>query len=162
MGACRTTGRAILSGGRGGVATTTLCGALPDHREERSEAVAHGQLKPILVPHADTPRWYPAFADRAPSAPACVSSWPRRQVRSKSPAGTRSGNADPDGPASLARLRGHTRASPSSSRYTVRCRCDHPGKARCSLRAYARAYPGRSRDHARSLIGHSADPAMGG
>ena len=73
MGACRTTSRAILSGGRGGgVATTTLCGALPDHREERSEAVAHGQLKPILVPHADTPRWYPAFADRAPSVPACV------------------------------------------------------------------------------------------
>jgi hypothetical protein len=42
-------------------------------------------------------------------------------VRSKSPAGTRSSNADPDGPASLARLRGHTRASLEHSRFAARC-----------------------------------------
>jgi hypothetical protein len=79
--------------------------------------------------------------------------WPPRQVRSKSPAGTRSSNADPDGPASLARLRGHTRASLEHSRFAARCPCTHPGKARRSLGAYAPAYPGRSGDHARSPIG---------
>jgi hypothetical protein len=46
----------------------------------------------------------------------CTTPWPRRQVWSNTPGGTRGSNADPDAPESLARLRGHMRADLSNPR----------------------------------------------